>query len=89
MVRKRKSAMSDGAAVFRFNVTDLVWFYDTENPTDPNPAPGVVTEANGENDFTVEITLADDSTRTEKHVGAVVSGSVRWIETRDRNAGQL
>lgn len=82
------------AATLYFSVGDLVWFHDTENPTDPNPAPGVVTAANGENNFTVEITLADMSTRTEEHVGAQVpavdpdpSPSVRWIELREREPG--
>lgn len=88
--------MCEGAAVRYFSVADLVNYYDTENPTDPYPAPGVVTAANGENDFNVEISLSDGSTRIEKHVGAQVpavdpdpSLSVRWIELRDRDAGEL
>lgn len=84
--------MSDGGGgggVFYFRVTDLIWYHDTENPTDPDPAPGVVTAETGDNDFTVEITLADSSTRTEKHVGTVAANGARWIEIRDGNAGEI
>lgn len=84
------------ASTFYFAVPELVWLYDTETPTDPNPAPGVTTSETGENDFTAEITLADNSTRIIKHVGAQIpavdpdpSPSVRWIERRDREAGEL
>lgn len=84
------------SAVLYFNVNDPVWFYDTEEPTDPYPAPGVVLEQTGENDFKVEITLPDMSTRIVKHVGAQQpavdpdpSPSVRWIELREREVGEL
>jgi hypothetical protein len=77
------------ASTYYFSVTDLIWFHDTENPTDPDPAPGVVTAETGQNDFTVEITLADESTETVKHVGAQQPDSVRWIELRDRDAGPI
>ncbi len=72
------------ASTLYFNVGDPVWFYDI---ADPNPAPGVVTAVNGENDFDVEVF---GETRTEKHVGAQIpaidpdpSPSVRWIELRE------
>lgn len=86
--------MSEGAATLYFNVNDPVWYYDTESPTDPSPAPGVVTAVTGEADFTVEITLADLSAETRKHVGPQEpavdpdpSPSVRWIELREREMG--
>jgi hypothetical protein len=79
------------ASTFYFAVPELVWFYDTENPTSPNPAPGVTTAETGENDFTVEITLADTSTQIIEHVGAQVPGDPpsRWIELRSRDAGEI
>lgn len=76
------------ASTHYFSVTDLIWLYDTENPTDPDPAPGEVTAETGENSVTVEITEAG-GTRTVKHVGAQQPDSVRWIELRDRDAGEL
>lgn len=77
-----------GAAVSYFSVADLVWFHDAESPTDPDPTPGVVTADEGESGYTVEITLADHSTRTVKHVGAAGPGeNARYIEPRDREIG--
>jgi len=81
--KKGKRAVADSQALY-FSVGDPVWFYDIEEPADPHPAPGVVTNVNGA-DYDVEITLADLSTRIERHVGPQEPGpspSVRWIELR-------
>lgn len=77
------------ASTHYFTVTDLVWYHDATNPTDPDPAPGVVTAETGDNDFTVEITLADTSTEIRKHVGTIAANGDRYIEPRDREAGGL
>lgn len=81
-------AKSDDAAVHYFSENDSVWFYDANEP-DPRPAPGVVIAETGVNDFTVEITLTDLSTRPVKHVGTAAANPERYIEPRDREAGQL
>lgn len=77
------------ASTHYFSVTDLIWYHDTNNPTDPDPAPGVVMAETGDNDFTVEITLADTSTQTVKHVGTIAANGNRYIEPRDREGGEL
>lgn len=86
---KGKSAVSADGGTHYFSVTDLIWFHDNVDPTDPDPAPGVVMAETGDNDFTVEITLSDQSTETRKHVGTVAANSDRYIEPRDGEVGGL
>lgn len=89
------STEGGGAAVLIFSINDPVNYYDTENPTDPNPAPGVVTAVLSADKFEVEITLAGGVMDTvvagaqEPAVDPDPSPSVRWIEPRVVEPGEL
>lgn len=69
-----------------FNVDEPINYFNNANPTAPNPAPGFVTDVAGENNYTVRVQNANDSTRLEEHVGQLgVEGTDpdRYIEPRE------
>lgn len=81
-----------------FSVTDLIWFYDTNEGADPNPTPlpGIVTVDEGDGLYKIEATRPDTTTFEVEHVGAQIpavdpdpSPSVRWIEKRSSEGGPI
>lgn len=86
--KKDKGHTSD-SDVHYFDVNELIWFRDSNEPTDPDPAPGKVLEETGDNDFKVEIYLTDLSTELRKHVGTIAANGDRYIEHRDNEGGPL
>jgi hypothetical protein len=78
---------NEGGEITQLELGAPINYFSKANPTAPNPAPGVVTEITGDNDYTVQIQLADDSTDYVRNVGQrdpeVSSSPPRYIETRE------
>lgn len=83
--RKEKPVTSEGGELDP-NVGALVNYFNTSTPTDPDPAPGIVREATGENEYTVDYTTSDLFIHTVEHVGFVVPEEEppsQYIEIRE------
>lgn len=62
-------------------------FFTNPPSTAPSPAPGIVTEVTGDDDYSVQITLANDVTRIEEHVGDREANPDRYIKAREGGTG--
>lgn len=65
----KKASSNEGSNEQDPNVGRLINYFDTEEPTDPHPAPGIIREATGNNKYTIDYTTSDLFIHSAEGVG--------------------